>query len=941
MSDRDNRIAHLGAPVIAVWREPYAIGREADLRMFREGMTVYEIVKAMDCLPSDFEQWGSIQINGHEINRGAWHLVRPKATSALKPIEVTFTRPLRGSGGGKGNTGKMVIGIVAMIALTIATAGIGTVGLGAGMFAGSGAGFGGFFVAGSVSAKLLAGAIGVMGALAISALTKPPTAKQDNSRIENAEQASAEGNVIEQNGSIPRVIGTRKVFPPLASEVYVELVGDDEYAYAVYVLAGAHEITDIKAGDAAISDDEAIEYQVREGFESDAPQTLVPKIGRTTAGSVEIKGFQLASGSDTNLEDQASPDKSLPKWQRVAAARSPDNISIQLMWPSGLIYTEDPSYTICSPLRIRMRQVGDTDWINLPELHYAGTGKSEQARAQVLIHWDYSGDHASAIPGGGANCWAMAHLRPPAQTLAPADSTYQWEAHDHFYDGVGTRYVKYSDSTTGIQNLGFSRDPVHYEVEDDYQKKNTAHIYLDSATFPKGTYEIEVMRGCAYRLSLFTVSTYTYQSNILNHFKYYGTTFRISQTQRSITDNVVIARVVSTWDETPTPVSGLAMIAIKVKNKQVQAVSCNASGYVYDWDGSGWNTLTTTSNPAPHFRDVLVGRLNQDPLPVSLLDNDGIVDWRSHCTNLGYTCDYIANGGRVEDVLTMIASCGYAQPYWSDNWGVILDHDRSGEPPVQVFTPANSRGFQFRKALARLPDGLRITYRSDDDDYSNKQVMVYRTDGVQHDTARIEQVTYDGLVSEAKIQTRGTFDLRQAEYRSTFYSLEAPVEYIKARRGSLVAVQHDVIMRHAASGRIIGVNVSGGNIVSIVLDSEVDIPSSTDFTDIPDVLAEDDILSLDKLGCTIRRADGSISTHEISNLAGLTRTITFTTPFANQTMTAGPFDSGTVYEIEAGCLVAIGPLGREYIRLIVTEIAPGEDLTARLTMVDEAPELWA
>ena len=937
MSDRDNRLAHLGAPVIALWREPYAIGREPDLRMFREGMTVYEIVKAMDCLPADFERWGSVQINGHEINRGAWHLVRPKATSALKPIEVTFTRPLRGGGGG-GGAQKQVIGIVAMLALTFATAGIGAGALG---FLGGSFGAGGLFAGGTIGAKLLAGAVGIMGALAISALTRPPTAKQNSDRLDQKDPAGAEGNVLEPNGTIPRVIGTRKVFPPLASEAYVELVGDDEYAYAVYVLAGAHEITNIKAGDAAISDDDAVEYQVREGFEDDTPQTLVTKIGRTTAGSVELKGHQLASGSDTNLEDQTDPEKSLPKWQRVAAARSPDNISIQFIWPSGLIYTEDPSYTICLPLRIRMRQVGDTDWINLPELHYAGTGKTEQARAQVLIHWDYDGDHASAIPGGGANCWAMAHLRPPGQTVAPADATYQWEAHDHFYDGSGTRYVSYSDSLTGIQNLGFSRDPNNYEREDEYLKKNTAHIYLDSATFPQGTYEIEIMRGGSYRLSLFTISTYLYQSTLLNHFRYYGATFRVSQTQRSITDNVALARVVSTWDETPTPVSGLAIIAIKVKNKQVQAVSCNASGYVYDWDGSGWNTLTTTSNPAPHFRDVLVGRLNQDPLPVSLLDNDGIVDWRSHCTNLGYTCDYIANGGRVEDVLTMIASCGYAQPYWSDTWGVILDHDRSGEPPVQVFTQANSRGFQFRKALARLPDGLRITYRSDDDDYSNKQVMVYRTDGVQHDTSRIEQVTYDGLVSEAKIEARGTFDLRQAEYRSTFYSLEAPVEYIKARRGSLVAVQHDILTRHAASGRINSINTSGSNIVSIVLDTEIEIPSTYDFTDIPDVLAEDDILSLDKLGCTIRHADGSISTHEISNTAGFTSTITFTTPFANQTMMAGPFDSGTVYEIEAGCLVAIGPMGREYLRLIVTEIMPGEDLTARLTMVDEAPELWA
>ena len=57
---------------------PYGSLGEPTVRPFREGQTVYEIMLDMrDVLPPGFEERGVIQINGHEIVRGAWHLVRP------------------------------------------------------------------------------------------------------------------------------------------------------------------------------------------------------------------------------------------------------------------------------------------------------------------------------------------------------------------------------------------------------------------------------------------------------------------------------------------------------------------------------------------------------------------------------------------------------------------------------------------------------------------------------------------------------------------------------------------------------------------------------------------------------------------------------------------------------------------------------------------------
>jgi hypothetical protein len=66
-------------------------------------------------------------------------------------------------------------------------------------------------------------------------------------------------------------------------------------------------------------------------------------------------------------------------------------------------------------------------------------------------------------------------------------------------------------------------------------------------------------------------------------------------------------------------------------------------------------------------------------------------------------------------------------------------------------------------------------------------------------------------------------------------------------------------------------------------------------------------------------------------------------------LTAGGSFSGGVFTfdspqvaagIEIECLVSYGRLGQETLRLIAYNIVPGENFTAKITAVDEAPELW-
>src|SRR5215207_289337 len=91
------------------------------------GETIEEMVRSVPDLPERFWTHGVVCINGDEVDRDLWRLVRPKPSHPLKPIAVTLHLPPGlggGGGGGKGGAGA-IFGIVAAIGLTVLTAGIG------------------------------------------------------------------------------------------------------------------------------------------------------------------------------------------------------------------------------------------------------------------------------------------------------------------------------------------------------------------------------------------------------------------------------------------------------------------------------------------------------------------------------------------------------------------------------------------------------------------------------------------------------------------------------------------------------------------------------------------------------------------------------------------------------------------------------------------------
>jgi hypothetical protein len=169
----------------------------------------------------------------------------------------------------------------------------------------------------------------------------------------------------------------------------------------------------------------------------------------------------------------------------------------------------------------------------------------------------------------------------------------------------------------------------------------------------------------------------------------------------------------------------------------------------------------------------------------------------------------------LTDVLRVIAATGNASNRISDKVGVVIDNDRSDESPIEAFTQRNSSGLAIRRAFPRLPDGLRIAFNDEDNDYLPREIFAYR----KFPANIIEAIDYTGITNEASARDRATRDLRQLILRSALYQVGTDIQHLYCTKGSLVALAHDTLRRHTDSARILKADTSGGDITDIHVDT--------------------------------------------------------------------------------------------------------------------------
>ena len=364
------------------------------------------------------------------------------------------------------------------------------------------------------------------------------------------------------------------------------------------------------------------------------------------------------------------------------------------------------------------------------------------------------------------------------------------------------------------------------------------------------------------------------------------------------------------------PRGNLARTAIRIQstnkaNGSVDGVNALVHSMVWDYEHTtdSW-VFRASSNPASLFLHVLSHPANAYRIPVEELstrvDLAAVKSWHDFCRLNAYEYNAVVTQTQsVLDTLRDICAAALASPAFVDGkWTVIVDRPRTYV--TQHFTPHNSWGFESTKLLPRLPDAFRVTFPDRDRAYQANEIIVYNFGKTETTASVFEELSLPGVTNARQAKRLARWHLAQLKLRPEVYTLNVDFEYLVCNRGDLVRVNHDVPLWGTGSGRLKTVGDT-----TLGLTESVYLVSGTTYQ----------VRIRTNTGASVLRTVAPVTT-------GWYSTVTLTVSLAG---------SG----VEVDNLFMIGEVSKESQQLIVLGIEPSSNVTARLTLADYSPEIYA
>lgn len=867
--------------------------REQFTRYFSLGTTIAEMAECLGEIDPNVRRHNlAALVDGEMIPREQWETRRLLQTDQ----RVEFAIVLEGGGG----RGKQILGIVAMIALTIMTGGA------AAALAPGLAGMTGMELA---TATLVAKAgIMLVGSLLIHALFAPPrTPATSASNSSPTYSFSGQSNQPRRFARLPRIYGKYRYVADVAALPYTVNVGDDVYLYCLYCFGyGPLKLEDFRIGQNPLTNYSDYDIEVHENF-TDASQLVLYKS--------DVWQDSL------NLEvKQAVP-------VTVTTQDATESGVLDISFASGLVSTDDTGNQdyLESDMDFSYRKLGDTVWLPL-QVTTASRGHTDYDLKFYLaekyfpgIFVDYGSGAEFTQDGFPAGCntfvgWAPVGLVPTPGTQMMVGSYKLVVDHVDARSDVnmsydGRDYAPYTTyTTTGLPgDLPLNGDQIYQYAGAStvggtgasrvHFKEKKAQPFTISVSFDfavPGQYEIHVSKVEA-----------DYPDDDTKHaWRRFVTALRSMKTLSPLNPEV------------PITIVELMIKATGQLNGTIDQFSAIATSYLRQWDAptNQWK-VDLTRNPAWVYLDILQGTANTRPIPDARIDLQALKDWAVRCDQIDApftgqmgTCDVVVDKEyTVWDLMQNVATTGRAAPTMKDNkYSILLDGpDRI---PVQVFTNRNSSGLKSSRSYQDEPHALRVQWIDALNNYIEAETIVYNTGHDALNTTVFEDLQSFGMTRAEQVLRWGRYMLAQAKLRQEHFSINVDVENIVCIRGDLVLVAHDVIQVGGDPTRID--EIDGTRLF-------VDAPPSRDV--ISDVTA---------YGVRIRRSDGYIT--PVLDLVSV----------GND----GELDyidvAGDLTGITADNLVVLGPRSEVVGEYLVETITPGADLSATISLVELAPAIY-
>ena len=720
---------------------------------------------------------------------------------------------------------------------------------------------------------------------------------------------------------IPAVCGTMRVAPPPIMRPYRDLEKGEQVVYAAFGFQGRHEMVDTEVNGTPSTDHEDVQVVTREGLATDTNisfdgEELITV--REESFNLEMPRFKTRDGLE--LVDQVDIASNRSDAITVTTGVDVDEFWLNFHMPIGLSAIGDfgagvETAATVGGIRIEIKRHGTTTWRKVPEFRVYDLTQAG-SRFQLKFVW-------AAAPGTDPFTFVspldVGHppfartLRDVVKTNADDPGNVDWLADPYF-------------GTTGTDGLNIERP-------DNSVNGRALFIYLDPADatnpWPVDQYDFRIQVGCYFgKLLTFGGAHFDVEDNA-------GTFQLIAQPnnnsdQEQIRGVLALEFTSSVWREYPWSAPEIATVAIKAKELQVNDVTVKATGYTNIWNGTDWNTVAKTDNPAAWFRRSLLDGFHAHPLPNAVLDDANLGAWYDSNVTKGYQFNALITSGTVENMLSLTSMAGEANLRRGPKWGVWIDQDRAADDVSQIFSPNNAANVMFSRPFDDVPEALRISWADSANKFERNEKLVLR-EGFVGTPSIVEEVNLKGKVTEAEVDAWGRYFLRIREHRDLNVQLDVGLENLHSTRGDLVGLNDEVLVAEHGSAYIEEVVLNGAQdaVVGLVLHQALPLNALNNIWAEASIWDDTNIWALaGSSGIKIRKSDGMFVTSSILEVDD-TDTVTLSNPIP----TAG---------IEQGLLVVSGPIANITERMIIANIVGKADDIATLTLIpDASPQIFA
>ena len=766
--------------------------------------------------------------------------------------------------------------------------------------------------------------------IALNSIFPPQLPKQptDPGSSEQQYMANGGGNTAQPYRAIPIVLGKIKFTPPLAAQSYITYP-EERLSYLTMSLTwgfGPLTFSNFKIGEADISD-----YVIKD--------------------SITLNGYSDTQGSINKYNELYARDVNQPQWNAVTM--------------------------VCDGTPGFVGEVVTTEGVD----------------AENGIYY-----YQTTVPGNTPIASPGIYYNPPASSDTASEVSIA------FHMPQGMRRVVTKGQSAGTSEL------IKTRIQTQYKFNNGS--WQDWETF-----DIEGNKKDAYTI----VRTKTFSSEGIIQVqarRLTGDNTEDDANYRYLHD-VVLLNVTYTSNRNPIKIPPNTYLARSVYiiqasdqlNGQLEGINAIVQSICRPVTAPTGNYTLATSNPAALFLHVLTHPANPQRIELNELSErvnlTQLEYWYNYCdtartisfednnssgATITKTYKYEYNGiigeqRSVLDVLRDICAAGRASPAMIDGkWTVTIDEPKTAI--TQHFSPHNSWGFEAIRSIPKEPDGLKVTFYDEEQDYQQVETIIYNTGKNYSNSTLFESIELRGVTNRGTVVDHAKWHFAQGKLRREVYSLNCDIEYLACNRGDRVKVTHDVTAWGTGSGRIkYKFTDTTGNISVIQLTESLpidytksynirirsktgasttfNVPTQINFTGFsrtnntinitlnPATVAtipfdETETISIECAGNTgINIQNQTVSINRQTNTISYTVSSTPGTSGFNNTpgiiklngyykyvVLSSPTQATNVNVIDIDNLFLFGEVNKESQDLIVLSIEPQQNKTARLTFVD-------